>query len=373
MPAIDQSGMRRQNTSATLRVLATTEDAVTTAQLVAATRLSRRTVELILADLIAAGWVREIHPPRPTGVGRPKRFFQLVADRTVVLSVVIDPPMIRASLADVRGAEIGYGERTCGSSAEETLRRALDAAELALAASRVDRSRLVAVVVGLPGTISPEGIVLTEPEDADWVGVDVWTPFADRFGGIVAVENDTNLSALAARAEGAAGGADTFAFLVPGVRVSAALVIGGELHRGVGGAAGELVRIPGIGYDMRDHPLALISSPDEAERARARALLRAAAAGDAQAREDAEAFLRGVARLIAVVGWVLAPPVIVLAAGFEEAQEIAGALLRRAQAGVDLPDLEVRLTTWDARMSLRGGVQLALAVADAEIFDAWRQ
>jgi predicted NBD/HSP70 family sugar kinase len=369
MPAIDQSGMRRLNTAATLRVLADAAGRVTMADLVAHTRLSRRTIELIITDLIAQGWVVEAESPAPTGAGRPKKYYELVADRATVVSVGINPPVVRAVVADFRGREIARAEAPTAGAAPETLATALALAAEALAGAEVDIEHLHALVVGLGGTFSREGVVLTSPVGPDWVGVDVREPFARRFGAPVVVENDTNLSALAARAERPAHGEPTFVLLMPGVRVSAGVVINGELHRGFQGAAGELVRLPELSVPNHRGLLAQISSPDEGERAEARTHLRRAIDGDPNAEADALEFFDAVGRVVAVLGWVLAPPVIVLVGGFEGIELGTRTLLQRAMAGMDAPDIDIRVVALTPDFPVRGGVQLALDVARAAIFD----
>src|SRR5205823_6591601 len=56
----------------------------------------------------------------------------------------------------------------------------------------------------------------------------------------VTLENDINLAALGERTSGVARDVDDFLFLSIGTGLGAGLVLGGELHRGHNGAAGEL-------------------------------------------------------------------------------------------------------------------------------------
>ena len=69
-------------------------------------------------------------------------------------------------------------------------------------------------------------------------------PFADelreRLDLPVVLENDINLAAVGERWRGAARGVDDFVFLSVGTGMGAGLVLGGELHRGRHGAAGEI-------------------------------------------------------------------------------------------------------------------------------------
>ena len=54
------------------------------------------------------------------------------------------------------------------------------------------------------------------------------------------IENDINLSALGEQWRGIARGVDDFVFMSIGTGLGAGLVLRGELHRGLNGAAGEL-------------------------------------------------------------------------------------------------------------------------------------
>jgi predicted NBD/HSP70 family sugar kinase len=60
----------------------------------------------------------------------------------------------------------------------------------------------------------------------------------------VVIENDVNLAAMAERADGAAAGADDFVLVWLGVGLGLATILGGRLHRGTAGAAGEIGYLP---------------------------------------------------------------------------------------------------------------------------------
>src|SRR4030095_2970632 len=103
----------------------------------------------------------------------------------------------------------------------------------------------------------------------------------------VVLENDINLAALGERGQGVARGVADFAFLSVGTGMGAGLVLGGELHRGRNGAAGEVdFALSGIGQTLDPSP------PQVAELARdlaglqadPRTVFGAARNGDAGAR-----------------------------------------------------------------------------------------
>src|SRR5207302_6947678 len=66
------------------------------------------------------------------------------------------------------------------------------------------------------------------------------TELTDLLGLPVTLENDINLAALGERWQGIARGVDDFVFLSVGTGFGAGLVLGGELHRGYHGFAGEV-------------------------------------------------------------------------------------------------------------------------------------
>jgi predicted NBD/HSP70 family sugar kinase len=360
--------MRRVNTRATLRVLAEASGTVTSAHLVSRTGLSRRTIELIVADLIADGWVSEAEASERTkAAGRPKKFYELVADRAIVLSVSLQEQTVRVRVADVRGEVVAAAERIVADLLEpaQMVDAAVNVADEALHEGGFDPSRLAAVAVGVSGTVSSAGVIHTSPMEPSWAGLDVRARFAARFAVPVAVENDTNLTALAEQARGVARDSPTFVLLTPGNRVSAGVVIDGELYRGFQGAAGELVRLPRLGADLSpEHPVAMLTSPDPARRAHARALVARADAGDGEAEALVREFFASVAEVIATIGWVLAPPVVVVSADFEGIERAGARLIADALRGVDVPEIDVRIATQRLDSPVFGGIRLALGVTD---------
>jgi predicted NBD/HSP70 family sugar kinase len=70
----------------------------------------------------------------------------------------------------------------------------------------------------------------------------------------VSFENDVNLVAVAEAHSGAAVGVDDFVLLWVGRGVGLAIVIGGKLHRGGSGAAGEVGWIPVAGSQVHRDP-----------------------------------------------------------------------------------------------------------------------
>ena len=81
---------------------------------------------------------------------------------------------------------------------------------------------------------------LTSPNIPGLEGRAFGVELGDLLGIDVTLENDVNLAAVGERWAGVARGVDDFAFLSVGTGMGMGLVLGGELHRGNHGAAGEV-------------------------------------------------------------------------------------------------------------------------------------
>ena len=97
------------------------------------------------------------------------------------------------------------------------------------------------VVVGVPGVVSGfSGHVRLATNVPGLEDRDFGSDLRERLELPLTVENDINLAALGEQWRGVARGVDDFVFLSIGTGLGAGLVLGGELHAGRHGAAGEL-------------------------------------------------------------------------------------------------------------------------------------
>lgn len=102
-------------------------------------------------------------------------------------------------------------------------------------------SDLLAVGLALPAPIDPStGMVSTPGLLRGWEGVDVAASLRSRIGRPVYVDSEANLGGLAEAREGSARGLASSVFIRVGHSISAGLVVGGDLFRGVNGKAGQI-------------------------------------------------------------------------------------------------------------------------------------
>jgi glucokinase len=110
-----------------------------------------------------------------------------------------------------------------------------------------------------------------------WDGVDVLSPFRERFGVPAALQNDANACALAEWQWGAGRGHDSIVFLTFGTGMGAGLVLDGRIYAGASDMAGEVghVRLAEdgpLGYGKRGSFEGWCSGGGIARLAQARAL-----------------------------------------------------------------------------------------------------
>jgi len=373
MPGLDQTAVRRVNTSVVLRALAAHEDDVTLQLLVAGTALSRRTVELILTDLVAAGWVREAAAESDGRAGRPARRFRFAAERNVVAAVRIDTHLAHAIVADLHGRILGRAERRLGDDYFEPMRAVGHAAAAVRAAiddAGVPVQRLRAGGAAAGGVLDPDtGTVRRLVHAPRWTGFGLADALAAELGVPWVADNDANLAALAEFRRGAAVGRRHIAWLIHGQRTGAGFIVGGELHRGADGAAGELIesRVLGLARNS-DQIIGRLTSPLDSERAQALAAVAAAQDGDAEAHAGAVELAVQIADVIEVIAWIIAPELVVLGGGLEAGSELLIPLIRARLRELGAPELELAPTSIGADAPIIGAMHQALDRIDAELY-----
>ena len=115
------------------------------------------------------------------------------------------------------------------------LEDALTDAVLAVADGRT----LSGVGVSAAGLVDPHTDRVRFCTHLPWRDDPVRARLAQRWGTDVVLENDANCAAVAERDLGAARGEESFLLITLGTGIGGAIVLGGELVRGVGGMAGE--------------------------------------------------------------------------------------------------------------------------------------
>lgn len=369
---MNQSAVRRVNTSVILRALAVSAGPRKLTELAEQTGLSRRTIELILDSLVEAGWVTELdRVPNSGCAGRPARRYELRAEHALLAAVRVTTVDASAVVADVRGHILGRAHRPL--RAYKDPRTTLDdAAELVLqalddAGGSVDRLRAGAIAGG--GAIDDEGVVRRLVHTTRWEGVHLPEELGRRVPVPWFADNDTNLGALAERWRGVAADHDNVVWAMLGNRTGLGILIRGAVHRGLDGAAGEIVEARSMpAGSVEDRPVAGLTSPLPAQRALARARFEAARHGDAASLAEVDEFVENIASILTTLSWTIAPSLIVLGGGLEDAADVLLPKVRDALRDARAPGVELRATALGHDAPLIGAVKLALDRMDTELF-----
>jgi predicted NBD/HSP70 family sugar kinase len=209
------------------------------------TGLSRTTVAAAVADLQARGLIVEQVDghAEPAGRGRPPAVLRLDASAGAVLGVDFGHTHLRVAVADLSSTVLS--ERARQLDVDDAGSAALDAAvelvEEVLAEAGFERRHLVGVGMGLPGPIDTRtGTVGSSVILPGWIGFNAADELSDRLDLPVDVDNDANLGALAEVAYGAGRGLSEVIYVKVASGIGAGLILGGRLHRGTIGIAGEI-------------------------------------------------------------------------------------------------------------------------------------
>ncbi len=215
---------------------------LTRSQISEYTGVSKVTVSQMLTRLEERGLVA-IAGEQAGGRGPNAALYSVVPSSAYVAGLYVEFDLVSAAVADVTGRRVAEVSGN-PNGADDPVELVRGTVERACARAGIEVTRLSALVIGSPGVVDPR---TGDPRLA--VNLPAWHEGAldalkDAWHKPVVIENDVNLAAMAERADGAAAGADDFVLVWLGVGLGLATILGGRLHRGTAGAAGEIGYLP---------------------------------------------------------------------------------------------------------------------------------
>ncbi|SDI35743.1 ROK family transcriptional regulator [Nonomuraea jiangxiensis] len=383
--------LRAINDRAALRALLE-RGPLTRPELGTLTGLSKPTASQLLARLREAGLV-VLDGVREGLPGRTAEVYRINPAAAYVGALDVTPARIEARVADITGTVVGEhtlptGRRPAGDLVDR-LGAALRGAN--------PPGRLRRVVIGVQAAIDPTTgrLGYAAAEDVPgWQIPDLVPTLSAGLGVPVDVENDVNLVALAEQAHGAARDSRDFVLLWADEGIGSAIVLGGRVHRGATGGAGEVGYMPAPGAPTaresgryaRHGFQALTGGPAVLDLLRSYGVRGAdvreavanavrAAGGRGRQAEAAGAGLREVAARLAVglaaITSVVDPALIVLTGdvvlpGGETLRE----LVEQELYALTIPRPLVRLSSVAGNPVLAGALDLALGTVRDEVFSS---
>ncbi|WP_406445337.1 ROK family transcriptional regulator [Streptomyces sp. NBC_01613] len=210
------------------------------------TGLSKPTASQLLARLEAAGLVLATG----TTEGRPgpnAQLYEVNPAAAYAAGLDVTPERVLAAVADITGRTVGSFElQTPGRRpTQPVVRQVTDALDGAVKAAGLARDDVHRLVIGTPGAFDPNtGRLRYASHLPGWHTPTLLDELAAALPMPVEYENDVNLAAVAEQRLGAARGHEDFVLLWNEGGLGAALVLGGRLHRGWTGGAGEVGFLP---------------------------------------------------------------------------------------------------------------------------------
>jgi predicted NBD/HSP70 family sugar kinase len=222
-------------------------DGVTRADLAKRTGLARSTITQRIEELQGLGLLKELGGSQSTG-GRPPMKLAFNEDAGVVLAADLGATHSRLALTNLGGEVMAEhrGDIEIAEGPEPVLGWVEHRFSDLLEEAGADRASVAGIGIGVPGPVEHStGMPRNPPIMPGWDGFPIPERLSSHFGAPVLVDNDVNIMALG---EHWANWREVehLIFVKVGTGIGCGIIIGGHVHRGADGAAGDLghVRIP---------------------------------------------------------------------------------------------------------------------------------
>ncbi|MFB9993930.1 ROK family protein [Deinococcus oregonensis] len=208
--------------------------------------LSRSAISSMVSELMAVGLVQEVGTRGSGTAGRRATLLALNDRAAYLLAVDLGKSHARVDLLDLRCRTLATRhvahDIQSGPAATCALLASLSAAVMGDAG--ITRAAVALAGVGVPGPVDQStGQMIQPPNMHGWDGENVRARLEGTLGVGVQVDNDANLGALAEARFGAHRGAVDLIYVKVATGIGAGVLLGGRLHRGVRGGAGEIGHI----------------------------------------------------------------------------------------------------------------------------------
>jgi predicted NBD/HSP70 family sugar kinase len=219
-------------------------EGTTRANLATLTGLARSTIAQRLEQLQSVGLLREVGGGQSTG-GRPPRLLAFNEDAGVVLGADLGATHARLAITDLGGTVLAEetGEKAIAAGPETVLDWADERFHALLGEIGRRDEDVRGIGIGVPGPVEhASGRPRNPPIMPGWDGYPIPERFADRYGVPVLVDNDVNIMALGEHWTNWSR-IEHLLYIKVATGIGCGIVLGGEIHRGAEGAAGDIGHI----------------------------------------------------------------------------------------------------------------------------------
>ncbi|MCW3844773.1 ROK family transcriptional regulator [Micromonospora yasonensis] len=347
------------------------------------TGLSKVTASQLVERLEERGLVTRVGE-QAGGRGPNAQLYAVRPGSAYVVGVDVGAERVVAACADITGVVVGRVEQSTRDT-DDPVGVVHNAVVQAASSAGAELSSVRRVVLGTPGLVDPGTGDITFAFNLPRWHSGLLAALREDLHIPVVFENDVNLAAVAEAQSGAAQGVSDFVLVWVDAGVGLAIMLGGRLHHGSSGAAGEIGYLPVPGAPIprdvskrakpafqqlagadavravaAEHGFAAADAPEAV-----RAAIAAGTAGGPMLDELARRLALGVASTCVV----LDPPLVVLAG--EVGRAGGPALAERVQhevAAITLVRPRVVTTGITEEPILRGALRTALDAVRDEVF-----
>ena len=214
------------------------------------TDLSRTAVTQRVDALRQLGLVVESDPERSTG-GRPATRLSFNSDAGVVLAADLDVDHCRLAVSSLDGSSLGErsAEIDIGLGPDEVIGWMAERFVELLGTVGRDVSVVRGIGIGLPGPVEfKAGRAVSPPIMPGWDGVPIPELLWNVFPVPIQVDNDVNIMAVGEHAAYWPQLVDDLLFVKVSAGIGCGIIVGGRIHRGAQGSAGDVGHLPVDGY-----------------------------------------------------------------------------------------------------------------------------
>jgi len=358
-------------------------EATTRTALAGATGLARSTVSQRIDQLITDGLVTEVGEAPSTG-GRPPAVLGFNHQAGVVLVADLGATHSRLAVSDLAGRpltevavdlDIAAGPEHVLGAVEKSFVDLLDEAGR-------QGTDVRAVGLGVPGPVEfAAGRAVNPPIMPGWDGYPIRDRFVDQYETPVLVDNDVNIMALGEHWV-MTPPPDDLLFIKVGTGIGSGLILGGKLHRGAQGAAGDIghVQVAAEGVFCRcgnqgcleavagGRALAQRLAEKGLDTVTSRDVVRLAKGGDARATQAVREAGRLIGRVLASMVNILNPDTIVVGGDMADAGEQLLAGVREVVYKRSTALATSRLQVLSTALGDRAGITGAAAMVIEHVF-----
>lgn len=205
-------------------------------------QLNKNTVNSIVDELIAAGFVKELGQLSTSTAGRKPIQISFHPEVKWSIGVQVTSTVIHWAITDLYADPIESFSVSLQSPSPESVIEAL-VAGIDRISSSYAINKCIGLCLGIPGLIEDRSGMVIHSSHLGWHQVPILTMLQNELSIFVQADNSVKLASLGELWHGSGQGLDHFVYCYFGNGVGCSIVIHGAIVRGVANAAGELGHI----------------------------------------------------------------------------------------------------------------------------------